>query len=385
MTPAAFMLVAGLSWRAFWVTERAAKTRRRRVRGNGLVSLALLTLVGASACSSGYAPGRMVGIKNQLTGVITHCPAPDDGGMIREVTIGAASSRVDSIRTLTSSRNLSFRQRVERLQHAIPNYQTYQDVDYRMCVAYGQGDLDFPAWQNWRRDYSTRVLETLPDRPAQFDSKWRNAEGDYITPDTGDVSVLINGIHGQVSIRPGDSYFFSWRTLDKTACQLVSPEISGIDLDGNSGSILPDHPWYPKPGRPTVLRLVCTEGTTSEFDSATVRLRPGVVARGSTSERLQALGYLLSENSAAGMNVARRTNELRPQLRTLGDQLRAAILLFDAYRVQRDMSGACRELRAVVPRANASEYASGIDARLNNYCPNSSNLARALTSGVVAH
>lgn len=379
------MIVAGYGRRAFWDTERGAKTRMWKVSGNGLVPLALLTLVGASACSSGYAPGRMVGIKHQLTGVITHCPAPDDGGVIREVTIGASKSRVDSIRTLTSSRNLSFRQRVERIQHVIPNYQTYQDVDYRMCVAYGQGDLDFPAWQNWRRDYSNRVLETLPDRPAQFDSRWRNSEGDYITPDTGDVSVLINGIHGQVSIRPGESYFFSWRTLDKTACQLLSPEISGIDLDGNSGSILPDHPWYPTPDRPTVLRLVCTEGITSEFDSATVRLRPEVVAQSSTSERLQTLGYLLSENSAAGMNVARRANELRPQLHTLGDQLRAAILLFDAYRVQGDMIAACRELRAGVPRANASEYASGIDARLVNYCPNSSNPAWSRTSGVIAH
>jgi hypothetical protein len=184
--------------------------------------------------------------------------------------------------------------------------------------------------------------------------------------DTARVSVLVNGLHGQVAIRPGDSYFYAWRSRGVTACQMLEPVRSGVSRDGQSGSILPGHTWYPTPDRPVVLKVVCTDGTTNSFDSATVRLTAPVVAASASSE-LQRLGHLLGADSQSADSVIAEGRKLTVRLTDAEDRARLSVLLFDAYRLRGDLRAACSELTGL-QGVQQSMYSRGIDARLVNYC-----------------
>jgi hypothetical protein len=94
-------------------------------------------------------------------------------------------------------------------------------------------------------------------------------------PVTADIK--INGKDGLVTITSGQSYTYSWSSTGATACQLTSPAVSGIDLAGNDGPVTPGHPWYPTASTTVTFTIVCTNGTNTATDSASVRLEAEVV------------------------------------------------------------------------------------------------------------
>lgn len=81
---------------------------------------------------------------------------------------------------------------------------------------------------------------------------------------------IVNG-YDVVIVPEGKSYTYKFAMPNVTACQLLSPERSGIDT-AVVMTIPPDHPWYPKPGQPVVYRIVCTDGKQNFGDSAIVVL-----------------------------------------------------------------------------------------------------------------
>lgn len=134
---------------------------RRQQIGTAAV---LVVIVG---CASNFTTGRTQSFKNRYTGAITECPAPEDTELSRQVSVaGAIDRRVDSVRVVSRSVTLSSQDKLIRLQNVIPNYKSFQDIDYRMCAAFGQGDLDEASWRAWRGEWSSRILQTLQDRPS---------------------------------------------------------------------------------------------------------------------------------------------------------------------------------------------------------------------------
>src|SRR3990167_8720944 len=91
---------------------------------------------------------------------------------------------------------------------------------------------------------------------------------------TVSTDIKINGSDGPVVLNSEKSYTYSWSSNNATACTLNSPSgVSGISLSGNSGSITPDHPWYPSTGSVT-LTLDCLNDGSTDANSVTVSIAP---------------------------------------------------------------------------------------------------------------
>ncbi|MBX4181602.1 hypothetical protein KW807_01925, partial [Candidatus Parcubacteria bacterium] len=87
------------------------------------------------------------------------------------------------------------------------------------------------------------------------------------------ADIKANGSDGPVTITIGESFTYSWNSVDATACQLTSPTgDSGIATSGTGGPIDPTHPWYPTIGNPTTLTLNCTDGANSTSDSVVINV-----------------------------------------------------------------------------------------------------------------
>lgn len=178
-----------------------------------------------------------------------------------------------------------------------------------------------------------------------------------------------------LSLEPGQPFMYAWRrrSEEQTACQLSvnTGDVSGIDVEGVSYEIDAGHPWYPTPERPTVLVFSCTDGTTTTSDIGVVSIAPPTSPGWSTSsEQLAQLSILLMQDSSAAA-VARVIYEVRTLQATglsANDEVRSAILLFQAYRNQNDTRRGCAALRLVIPIGKESDYAKGFDTLLTNHC-----------------
>lgn len=76
---------------------------------------------------------------------------------------------------------------------------------------------------------------------------------------------------GLLVVQEGRPFTYQIDAPAATACQLVSPEVSGAATNTKM-TIEPGHPWYPRPGRPVIFRAFCTDGVRSVGDSAVVVL-----------------------------------------------------------------------------------------------------------------
>jgi hypothetical protein len=86
------------------------------------------------------------------------------------------------------------------------------------------------------------------------------------------ADIKVNGQDGTVTIAAGTSFTYTWTSTDATACQATSPITSGITLSGTSAPMNPGDQYYPTASTPTVLTIVCTNGTQNATDSVTVQL-----------------------------------------------------------------------------------------------------------------
>src|SRR3990167_6670034 len=60
------------------------------------------------------------------------------------------------------------------------------------------------------------------------------------------TDIKANDSDGPVAVVNGNSFTYSWSSVEATACALTSPTgNSGISLAGSGGPIDPGHPWYP--------------------------------------------------------------------------------------------------------------------------------------------
>lgn len=177
-----------------------------------------------------------------------------------------------------------------------------------------------------------------------------------------------------LTIQPGQSFEYSWRSRQgQTACMLVVNNVfaSGISLAGTDGPIPVGHPWYPVAGRPTVMILSCTDGVTSTSDIGLVSLAVDAAQdAGSLEQKLIRLGFSLErdQNTMTAAAVIEQVKALEAGSMSPAQRVRAAILLFQAYRIQNDLRAGCQALRAVLDVAGESEYARGLDVLLVNHC-----------------
>lgn len=99
--------------------------------------------------------------------------------------------------------------------------------------------------------------------------------GSVVGSTTPTVDVKANGSDGPVVINNGDTFVYTWTSTNSTACQQTSPTTTGVSLSGSSAAIGTGHPFYPSLSTPTVITVVCTDGTNTATDSVTISLTGG--------------------------------------------------------------------------------------------------------------
>lgn len=94
---------------------------------------------------------------------------------------------------------------------------------------------------------------------------WR-AEATLLNAD-----IKVNSRDSLVHLRASEAFYYSWTSSGAAMCQISAPTgVGGADTSGSGGPIEPSHPWYPRSGRATVLRLDCSDGRASASDSVIV-------------------------------------------------------------------------------------------------------------------
>ncbi len=91
-----------------------------------------------------------------------------------------------------------------------------------------------------------------------------------ITPPT--IDVKVNGSDGPVTLSSGSTYTYTWNSTNSTACQQVSPTVSGVTLNGVSSVIDSSNPFYPSTSTPVTITITCTNGTVNASDTVVVQL-----------------------------------------------------------------------------------------------------------------
>ncbi|MGE3275697.1 MAG: hypothetical protein AB7O67_11340 [Vicinamibacterales bacterium] len=87
-----------------------------------------------------------------------------------------------------------------------------------------------------------------------------------------ETTILVNGLRGSITLKDGESFSYSWSSPDAMACQIETPTgPSGISRAGIGGPVVPAHPWYPRPGTTSALKLTCTNGWTNGADEITIQ------------------------------------------------------------------------------------------------------------------
>ncbi|HEV8409548.1 MAG TPA: hypothetical protein VGQ30_03505 [Gemmatimonadaceae bacterium] len=71
------------------------------------------------------------------------------------------------------------------------------------------------------------------------------------------ANISANGIHGSITLRPGETFSYSWSSRGASVCELVSPAKSGIPASGTSTVIGPGDPFYPSPGHAITIAITC--------------------------------------------------------------------------------------------------------------------------------
>src|SRR3989344_3368368 len=87
------------------------------------------------------------------------------------------------------------------------------------------------------------------------------------------VDIRANDSDGPVVLGPGDTYTYSWDSLNAAFCTLDNQSgESGISLAGVSSTIDSTHPWYPTASSPVTLTFNCINSSSSDSDSVIIEL-----------------------------------------------------------------------------------------------------------------
>lgn len=125
----------------------------------------LMVQTGCSGTNS-----NLIEFSNPLTGGKIKCPTPKDKEVVRQVTAsGAVDAKTKRIEEISAAANISLEQKITNIREVIPNFQTFEEVDFRMCAANAQGQISNDLYQKWLSEFKDRIFSLINPQIATKD------------------------------------------------------------------------------------------------------------------------------------------------------------------------------------------------------------------------
>lgn len=84
------------------------------------------------------------------------------------------------------------------------------------------------------------------------------------------TDVKVNGLDGPVALGWGESYTYSWSSINADVCDVVSPFPSAVVLSGASEVDPGEAFYYPTASTPVTLSFTCQKNGLTSSDSVTI-------------------------------------------------------------------------------------------------------------------
>lgn len=136
--------------------------------------LLLLVQAGCSGMDS-----DLTELTNPITGGKIKCPTPKDKEIVRQVTAsGALDAKTKRIEEISANISISFEQKITNMREVIPNFQTFEEVDFRMCAANAQGQISNELYEKWLSEFKDKIFFLIKPPVADSDEAMNRLQSD---------------------------------------------------------------------------------------------------------------------------------------------------------------------------------------------------------------